>query len=187
MFESRRLRHAWLASVFSAVCACASDMEDDAATERSELSQLPPQGEKAVEAWLKTGAYKAWSCEPSVHENRAPSPHGYNRICSNDALSAHAQDSSDWPKGAAGVKELYASADAKQPIGYAVYSKTAADSGGGDNWYWYERTAQGVVADGLGTEEREQSTCVGCHSAAGSDEAHTPSAGGRDQVYTAVP
>jgi cytochrome c553 len=30
------------------------------------------------------------------------------------------------------------------------------------------------------------SICVSCHNAAGSDTAHTPSVGGRDQVYTAV-
>jgi hypothetical protein len=195
MIESRPVLHAVFAGMLAATCACATDMDTDKDTpgadnppaEHSEQAQVPPQGEKAVEAWLKTGAYKDWSCEPKVHESRLPSPHGFNRICSNDAISAHADDGSDWPKGAAGVKELYASADADKPIGYAVYIKTAADSGDGDNWYWYERTAQGVVADGPGTGDREKKTCVGCHSATGSDDGHTPTAGGRDQVYTPVP
>lgn len=192
MIALRPVFGALLASMLT--CACASDMdkqdEELTPTERAEHTQVPPQGEKALEAWLKTGEYKNWQCEPEVHESRAPSPHGFNRICSNDAISAHADDGSDWPKGAVGVKELYASADADKPIGYAVYIKTAANSSAarpGDNWYWYERTAQGVVADGLGTGARENTTCVGCHSAAGTDDAHTPSAGGRDLVYTAIP
>lgn len=187
MIDSRPVVAALLASVFA--CACTSDMNDDeggAPSERAQHAQVPPQGEAAVEAWLETGEYKDWQCEPDVHENRAPSPHGFNRICSNDAISEHADEGSDWPKGAAAVKELYASADADKPIGYALYLKTAADSGDGSSWYWYERTAGGVVADGLGSGQRENTTCVGCHRAAGSDAAHTPTPGGRDQVYTPV-
>ena len=101
-----------------------------------------------------------------------------------------------WPKGAAAVKELHASADSTTPIGYAVYTKTADDSAGGANWYWYERVpldsaaphdaVTGVVADGLGNAGTAKTICVGCHVAAGADAAHTPSVGGRDQVYTPV-
>lgn len=157
--------------------------------------QLPPKGAQAIEAWLKTGAYKSWSCEPSVHESRDPSPHGFNRICSNALISDNAKGGEDWPEGAAAVKELYASADAKSPVGYAVYLKTAADSDGGNHWYWYERVpldsaaphdAKGTVADGMGDSGPAKAICVGCHVAAGSDKAHTPSEGGRDQVYTPV-
>ena len=73
--------------------------------------------------------------------------------------------------------------------------KTNADSADGKNWYWYETVpatsaaphdANGVVADGLGDTGPAKSICVGCHAGAGSDAAHTPSAGGRDQVYTPV-
>ncbi|HKU38229.1 MAG TPA: cytochrome P460 family protein [Polyangiales bacterium] len=149
---------------------------------------LPPQGARAVEAWLATGAYEDWTCEPEVHEARSPSPHGWNRICSNDAIASHARDKDAWPLGAAAVKELYASADAKQPKGYAVYVKTEADSADGAHWYWYERlTPDGdPVADGMGDEGTAKTICVACHAAAGSDDAHTPSPGGRDQVYTPV-
>jgi hypothetical protein len=158
-------------------------------------SQKPPQGAEAVEAWLTKGDYKEWQCEPQVHAARLPSPHGFNRICSNDLVSSKASGSDDWPAGAAAVKELYASASDKKPVGYAVYLKTKADSAGGDNWYWYERVpldaaaphdSEGVVADSLGDEGPAKAICVGCHVAAGSDEAHTPSKGGRDQVYTPV-
>lgn len=159
----------------------------------SDDAQTPPQGVAAVEAWLKGGAYKKWSCEPSVHASRDPSPHGFNRICSNAMISDNATGSDDWPEGAAAVKELYASASAKTPVGYAVYLKTAADSDGGKNWYWYERVPldstaphddKGTVADGMGDDGPAKAICVGCHVAAGSDEAHTPTEHGRDQVYT---
>ena len=73
--------------------------------------------------------------------------------------------------------------------------KTAADSAKGANWYWYERVpldskvphdANGVVADGMGNSGTPLTICVDCHGGAGSDAKHTPSAGGRDQVYTPV-
>lgn len=158
--------------------------------------QTPPQDGAAVEAWLTEGAYKSWSCESAIHAARAPSPHGFNRICSNDLIAADAADDTPWPKGAAAVKELYAAEDDAEPVGYAVYLKLEDDSAGGSNWYWYERVpldseaphdADGVVADGNGSSGPAQTICVGCHAGAGSDAAHTPSAGGRDQVYTPVP
>jgi hypothetical protein len=155
-----------------------------------------PQGATAVEAWLTLGTYKTWHCESAVHAARSPSPHGFNRICSNDLIAAHATDTTAWPAGAAAVKELLATADSTTPVGYAFYTKTAADSADGANWYWYERVpldseaphdAAGVVADGRGGSGTPKTICVGCHAAAGADAAHTPSAGGRDQVYTPVP
>lgn len=189
----------WLTCALAAalgVAACNSDDDDDS-SEASETTsdQSPPQSAAAIEAWLTKGAYKSWQCEPATHESRSPSPHGFNRICSNDAISANADEKGPWPKGAAAVKELYASKDASTPVGYAVYVKTADDSAEGANWYWYERVpkdseaphdASGVVADGLGDKGPAASICVGCHIAAGSDEAHTPTANGHDQVYTPV-
>jgi hypothetical protein len=172
--------------------ACGGD--DDAAPAKS-ADQTPPQGATALEAWLSAGSYKQWQCESAVHASRDPSPHGFNRICSNDVISSHMDDTTDWPIGAAAVKELYASMDATDPVGYAVYTKTAADSDMGANWYWYERVPldsaaphddAGVVADGMGSDGTAKSICVGCHVAAGSDAAHTPSAHGRDEVYTPV-
>jgi len=148
-----------------------------------------------VEKWLSDASYKTWACEPAIHAARDPSPHGFNRICSNEVIMAAAGGTAAWPKGAAAVKEIYSSRTAAAPVGYAVYLKTAADSAAGANWYWYERVpvnsdaphdANGVVADGKGGGGAALSICVGCHTAAGSDAAHTPSAGGRDQVYTPV-
>ena len=161
----------------------------------SGTAELPPMGAAAIEAWLKAGSYKSWTCESAVHAARAPSPHGFNRICSNALIAGNAEGAGAWPKGAAAVKELYAAATDATPVGYAVYVKTDADSAAGANWYWYERVpldssaphdAAGVVADGSGATGPAQQICVGCHNAAGADAAHTPSAGGRDQVYTPV-
>jgi hypothetical protein len=170
-----------------AISACADDNKGDA--------QTPPQGREAVEEWLATGMFKSWAAEPAIHESRSPSPHGFNRIWSNDLIAANATGSATWPEGAAAVKEIYNSLTDTTPVGVAVYLKLASDSAGGANWYWYERVpsdspaphdANGTVADGKGDAGPAKSICVGCHAAAGADQAHTPSTGGRDQVYTPV-
>jgi hypothetical protein len=158
-------------------------------------AQTPPEGVTAVKAWLAAGSYKSWHCEPAPHPSRAPSPHNANRICSNDKLSS--ASGPPFPQGAAGVKELYTMPDggagdggtAGESIrGYAVYLKTAADSAGGANWYWYEddplvNPPSMVIADGLGTSGNPKTICVGCHTAAGSDAMHV---GPGDFVYTQV-
>jgi hypothetical protein len=178
-------------ALIALVAACGgsdSDGSDD---------QTPPtSGRTDIESWISAGSYKGWSCEPAVHAARSPSPHGFNRICSNDLIAGAATGTTAWPKGSAAVKEIYASLTATTPTGYAVYLKTDADSAAGANWYWYERVpadsdaphdTNGVVADGKGGGGTPKSICVGCHAAAGVDTAHTPSTGGRDQVYTPVP
>lgn len=148
--------------------------------------QMPPQGRAMIESWLADRAYKSWSAEPAVHEARSPSPHGFNRIFSNDVIAQNATGTGSWPAGAAAVKELYASASASAPMGYAVYLKLEADSAGGANWYWYERTGSDVAVDGMGDSGTAKEVCVGCHAGAGMDAAHTPSQGSRDLVYTPV-
>ena len=156
-------------------------------------AQTPPMGRVALEAWLATGVYRSWHCEPTTHMARPPSPHGFNRICSNDAVAGAAIGMEAWPAGAAAVKEFYDTPTDTTPVGYAVYLKTAADSAAGANWYWYERVplsspvphaSNGVVADGTGGTGTPNTICVACHTAAGSDAAHTPSPGSHDFVYT---
>lgn len=175
--------------------SCAIAAGCDSSNKATGASETPPMGATAVEAWLAAGSYKTWTCEPASHEARSPSPHGFNRICSNSLISNNAAGTDAWPEGAAAVKELLADATSTTPVGYAVYLKTKADSADGANWYWYERVpltsaaphdANGVVADGMGSTGTAMSICVNCHGAAGSDTAHTPSVGGRDQIYTAV-
>jgi hypothetical protein len=174
--------------------ACGDDEMNDAESPAT-VDQTPPQGAALIQAWLAKGDYKSWHCEAAPHAFRPPSPHGFNRICSNDLISKNVSGTGAWPKGAAAVKELYASASAATPVGYAVYVKTADDSAGGASWYWYETVpldsaaphdTNGVVADGMGSDGPAKTICVGCHVAAGTDPAHTPSVNGRDQVYTPV-
>ena len=114
--------------------ACGSD-----AASADDPQAPPTTGHTAVEAWLAKRYYTGWACEPAVHAARSPSPHGFNKICSNDLVAANVGGSGPWPVGAAAVKELYADANATTPVGIAVYVKRAADSADGANWYWYER------------------------------------------------
>jgi hypothetical protein len=146
-------------------------------------AQTPAQGAANVQAWLAKGDYKSWSCESAVHAARPPSPHGFDRVCSNTAISSNASGTGAWPVGAAAVKELYGSLTDTTPGGYAVYLKTADDTtAGGAVWYWYEQPvgATSPLADGLGN-----SICVACHSSAGGDAGAFPDS--RDLVYTPVP
>jgi hypothetical protein len=156
-------------------------------------AQTPPQSGPEVEAWLAQGSYKQWHCEAAVHTGRTPSPHGMNRICSNDATSSF-KGAGERPVGSAGVKELYDDTG-KTIVGYATYVKTSAASADGVNWYWYERVPlssmaphdkDGIVANGFGNAGPAKGICVGCHSAAGSDSAHVPRPGSSDEVYTQV-
>jgi hypothetical protein len=147
-------------------------------------AEVPPQGAAALKSWLANGSYKTWHCEPQKHAARAPSPHDYNRICSNSAISDNDEDE-PYPKGAAAVKELWGH-DGAKVIGYAVYIKVQEDSAEGAGWYFYEENpelkADGPVADDLGNAGMASTLCVGCHSAAGKDAAHS----GHDFVYTQV-
>ncbi len=144
--------------------------------------QLPPTNLAAVKAWLaqEPKPYADWSCEaaatpktdgdPAIHVHA-----GSNRVCSNAKLAVG--PAGVWPAGAAAVKEIYNGAG--ELTLYAVSVKTAADSQGGQGWYWYEGLNDSTIAAGFGN-----STCTGCHLAAGSDAGH-PGAG--DLVYFRVP
>jgi hypothetical protein len=167
------------------LAGCGSDGTDAGGpVSASSSAQLPPTtGGADVEAWLAKGEYKKWSCETVSHPQMKVSPHGQNRICSND-LVAGFSGTGERPKGSAAVKELYD--DSQAIVGYAVEVKVADTSDGGKNWYWYERLpGMGVVADGFGNSGTPKSICVGCHAAAGSDDAHTVTASS-DYVYGVV-
>lgn len=146
-------------------------------------TQVPPQGYDAIEAWLAAGHYKSWKNQPAVVEPIDISPHGKQRIYTNQLHSDHAGMMTEYPVNAAAVKELYDDAGTTI-VGYAVYLHISAGTTGA-NWYWYERIPKdsplmpdpvtGVFADGVDLPQ-----CVGCHSAAGSDAAHP----GHDFAYT---
>ena len=156
--------------------------------------QTPPTTNGAdVEAWLERGDYENWACETTEHPQMKVSPHGFNRICSNDlAAGFTGQVGDERPLNTASVKELYN--DASELVGVAVAVKIKSGSNGGDNWYWYERVPldsgaphneAGVVADGLGSAGTAKTICVGCHGGAGSDEMHALT-GSSDFVYLQV-
>lgn len=179
-----------LVSLVGLLVACSTDPSSS-----SDAQTPPTSGRTDVETWLTAASYKTWTCEPAIHASRAPSPHGFNKICSNQVIASNTSATAPWAKGAAAVKELYDSVTATTPIGYAVYLKTDADSANGANWYWYERVplnseaphdGNGVVADGHGDSGPAKAICVGCHMGAGMDAMHTPTPGSHDEVYTPV-
>ena len=142
-------------------------------------AQTPAVGEAETAAWLETGSFRNWTCEPEVHRARSPSPHGFNRICSNDVISRNASGSGEWPVGAAAVKQIYDRLTDTTPSGYAVYLKLDPESRGGKNWYWWEKLSGRKTISGVGRSE-----CIGCHGDAGSTDMALP--GARDLVFTPV-
>lgn len=142
-------------------------------------TQTPPVGEAETAAWLEAGSFRNWTCEPAVHAARSPSPHGFNRICSNDVISRNVSANGEWPVGAAAVKQVYDRLSDTTPSGYAVYLKTEPESQGGKNWYWYEKLKGRSTISGIGA-----SVCIGCHIDAGSSIMPLP--GARDLVFSPV-
>jgi len=184
-----------LAISAGALTACGSDSTDSTPSASAGTLQLPPTTNGTdVEAWLAKGYYEKWACETSSHPQIKVSPHGQNRICSNDAIVGFTGAvGEERPKGSAAVKELYN--DAAELVGYAVSVKLQDKSNGGADWYWYERVplssgaphdAKGVVADGPGSSGPAKSICVGCHAGAGSDTTmHSVNLSG-DFVYDVI-
>jgi hypothetical protein len=153
-----------IAAVFFALgCSSSKDTGSGSVAGASNAdAQTPPTGESALAGWLGQKMYNTWKCEQAPHDARAPSPHGTNRICSNDLLSKSV--GGEFPVGAAAVKELY---DGGNIVGYAVYRKVA--KGGGDSWYWFEKVSGDLKADGVGSSGPPKDVCVGCHSHAPND------------------
>jgi hypothetical protein len=140
------------------------------------ITQLPPTGAVALQAWLAKGYYKSWKCEAAARDSRPPSGHSPNRVCSNALASAHG--TGEYPVGAASVKELFDDSKSRI-IGYAVEVKVAR--GAGESFYWFEVVeGSGVVADGPGSAPGPKGICVGCHSRAGTGTF------GHDLVYTQI-
>lgn len=133
------------------LCACGAAATVD--------PQLPPAASGQIDGWLAARAYLDWQCEPSAHAARPNGAHGTNRICSNDALSAH-DGGGEYPVGSASVKEQFSSTG--ELNGYSVMVKTA--TGGGASWWWWERSGTTVFGGSNGA-----SLCTGCHSGAPND------------------
>jgi len=128
--------------------------------------QIPARGARDMGEWLARGFYRVWTCEPTGHEARPPSPHGRDRICNNDAL--HGSTTGSYPAGSASVKEFLDGQGGV--VGYAVYRKVD-ESSGGDGWYWYE-----AFGSSVSTANGDVEACTRCHSRAP-----------REYVFTQVP
>src|SRR5580698_3369838 len=98
---------------------------------------VPPTRSAALAAWIGSGFYKSWTCEPAPHVQVFPSNHGYNRTCNNPILHDDATGTGPFPIDAASVKELY-DACGVNIIGYAVSKKVSESTSLDSNWYWYQ-------------------------------------------------
>ncbi len=128
----------------------------------------PPLGGAALEAWLKAGHYKQWRAESQPHDSQGPHFGRVRTYLNPVAYESMQSGAKDHPKGTVTVKELYGQGATVQ--GWSVAIKTAADSSGGSNWYWYEIFQNKVVKDGQGVL-----LCRACHLT------------GRDYVLTPWP
>jgi hypothetical protein len=163
------MRHVLGASlVFLGMVSCNSGgspmAAGDAGPEAAAPSpELPPQGQKALEAWLAAGYYKGWHCEQQVSPSRGGA-HGRDRVCTNDIL--HAAPSTPYPVGSASVVEMFDSADRSN--GFAVSSKVAAGTGA-STWYWYERAGSSPTSRPVADSIAYPTCGENCHSQAPMD------------------
>lgn len=133
-----------------------------------------PADPEALNRFLQAGAYKHWPSESRSQDTRAGShPGGQVRAWLSPALAKSLADGAKLhPAGSATVKEQFDAAGRLR--GWSVGVKTAADSAGGKNWFWYEVESTGPGAKpayvGLNAQP-----CSACHSA------------GRDFVLTPFP
>jgi hypothetical protein len=162
-------RHFWMVTMLAVLQAFACGKGSSAGGDTGD-PQTPPIGRANIEPWLSQGFYKNWKCEPEPHPARPFGPHGQNRVCSNDLLSAAGPG--EYPVGSASVKEIYSGS---QLSGYSVSLHNAAGTTG-ETYYWYERVGSGR------TDAQGASVCVSCHRLAGT----APDRSGHDFVYTQV-
>lgn len=130
-----------------------------------------PATAASLNAWLREKKYASFRGESAVHSSSGP--HGKVRTFVNESLAASLDAASaSHPRGAAAIKELYAS-DGVTLTGWAVEVKVEAESNAGKGWYWYEvfDTAPGAtpVADGTGLPG-----CTGCHGSGARDYFKSP-------------
>jgi len=133
-----------------------------------------PTEPQALNQFLQAGSYKNWPKESRPQDARAGAhPGGQIRAWLSPALAKSLADGAkSHPAGSATVKEMF---DASGKLrGWSVGVKTAADSAGGKNWFWYEveSTAPGAKPAYVGLNAQP---CSACHST------------GRDFVLTPFP
>jgi hypothetical protein len=124
---------------------------------------IPPRKRRKLLDWLVAGNYLAtYAAEPAVHDSLGP--HGgnvrtyYNPILVDDLRAGR----TTWSRGAAMVKELYASGK-DEVRGYSVMIKTRADSGpNGEGWLFFETFN---LTGGNAYYGRGLGVCTNCHQA----------------------
>lgn len=142
--------------------------DPDTGSTGEQPQSLPPTSGAELVPWLAAGEYLEWAAESGVHPSSGPHFGGV-RTFVNDVLYASLEaGAASHPVGAAAVKELYGAGGTV--LGWSVEVKVAADSAGGDGWYWYEGYQDDVYADGTG-----EGICTGCHG------------GGNDYVLSPFP
>ena len=144
------------------VSACGDDDADIPPTAALDAScleaELPPTN-GTVREWLDTQVnYGTWAQESGPHPSSGPhfgDVLTYVNTCLEQSMAARNESH---PVGAASVKEFFGSEGGTEVQGWAVSVKVD-DSGGGDDWYWYERFQGEIFADARG-----DSLCVNCHN-----------------------
>ena len=132
--------------------------------ETPKVDSVVPVTKDKLFSYLRAGSYKNLAAKESGrHPTRGPHTKvGWPvRVFLGPKLDASLKaGNASHPTGSAAVKEMYDASGKLQ--GWAVMVKTAADSGGGKGWFWYEVTSttdgSKPVAAGNGVP-----LCFGCH------------------------
>ncbi len=132
--------------------------------ETAKVESVVPVTKDKLFSYLQAGSYKNLAAKESGrHPTRGPhTKFGWPvRVFLGPKLDASLKaGNTSHPAGSAAVKEMYDASGKLQ--GWAVMVKTAADSGGGKGWFWYEVTSttdgSKPVAAGNGVP-----LCFGCH------------------------
>jgi hypothetical protein len=119
-----------------------------------------PANAAELDTFLELRSYLRWRAEPALHAGRGPHGSDVRVFYSPKATDALRAAATEFPRGAAVVKEIRA----ENSAGWAVWIKGADDSDGGNGFYWYELIVgvdgtRKVYGDAFGAPG-----CVGCHS-----------------------
>ncbi len=143
-----------------------TDRATGAAARPTVNGSVVPTEKNALFRYLQQGRYKSFAArESAAHPSFGPHTSFGRPVLTyvNSALEASLQAGNEsHPAGSEAVKEMFNPGG--ELIGWAVASKTQADSDGGNGWFWYEVTStmdgSNPVAIGNGIP-----LCFGCHSA----------------------
>jgi hypothetical protein len=120
-----------------------------------------------ITSFVKAKGYASWTAQPAVHPSEGP--HGKVRVYFNETLLASLRAGAVFhPRGAAAVKEFYAS-DGTTLAGHVVMVKTREGTDK-DAWTWFEGHAPDYTNPFYGPGI---AVCHDCHGDA-TDEVWSP-------------